>query len=67
MPRVVIKTGIVGSDGRETVLEDYLCDWPGCPEVAEHVVGVVREIATAVVLCDRHAVNPHARVEDDTA
>jgi len=64
MPRIIIKTGVIASDGRETTLEEYLCDWPGCPEVAQHVVGVARELGTAIVLCPRHAASPDGRRDD---
>ena len=55
MPWVAIKTGIVAADGRETILREYLCDWPGCAHVAEQVVGVVRELAMARAVCREHA------------
>ena len=54
MPRVTIKTGIIGSDGHEQALTEYLCDWPGCPNIANHVLGRVREIGAAIVVCDEH-------------
>jgi len=31
------------SDGREEELSDFICDIPGCPNVATHVLGGVRE------------------------
>jgi hypothetical protein len=55
MPRVTIKTGIVAADGQEEVLGEYLCDWPGCANVAEHMLGAVRELATTYVVCSEHA------------
>ena len=55
MPRVTIRTGIVAADGQEEVLTEYLCDWPGCVNTAEHVVGVVRDVALVSVLCSQHA------------
>lgn len=55
MPRVTIRTGIVAADGQEEVLTEYLCDWPGCANTAEHVVGVVRDVALVSVLCPQHA------------
>ena len=55
MPWVAIKTGIVAANGQETVLSEYLCDWPGCAHVAEHVVGVVRDVAMARAVCPEHA------------
>ena len=54
MSLVTIKTGITGTDGREEVLTEYLCDWPDCPNVAVHVIGVVKDIRAAVVFCGHH-------------
>jgi hypothetical protein len=55
MPLVMIKTGMAGADGQEVVLKEYLCDWPNCANVAEEVVGIVREIGQACVMCGEHA------------
>jgi hypothetical protein len=55
MPWVTIKTGIVATDGQEAILREYLCDWPDCAHVAEHVVGVVRDVAMARAVCPEHA------------
>ncbi len=55
MPQVTIKTGIVGLDGREEQLTEYLCDWPGCPNVAEHALGCVKELRLPVAVCEQHA------------
>jgi hypothetical protein len=55
MPCVAIKTGVIGADGQEVVLTEYLCDWPDCANVAEHVVGVVRDVAMAYAVCPEHA------------
>jgi hypothetical protein len=55
MPAVSIKTGIVTADGSEEILSEYLCDSPGCPNIAEHVMGVARDLATAFVVCAEHA------------
>jgi hypothetical protein len=54
MPRVTIRTGIVAPDGREEELSEYLCDWPGCPNIATHVVGCVREFGLSTVMCHEH-------------
>jgi len=56
MPCVTIKTGVVGADGHEVILSDYLCDWPGCANMAEHVVGIALELASACVMCREHYV-----------
>jgi hypothetical protein len=55
MPLVTVKAGVTGADGREEVLTEYLCDSPGCPNFAEHVVGCVREAGIRVALCREHA------------
>ena len=54
MPRVTIRTGVVAADGHEEVLMEYLCDWPGCANVAEHVVGVVAGLGAMCVVCPAH-------------
>jgi hypothetical protein len=54
MPQVTIKTGIAGPDGREEELTEYLCDWPGCPNIAAHVRGCVKELGLSVVVCEQH-------------
>lgn len=55
MPRVTIRTGFFTADGREEELSEFLCDAPGCPNVATQVVGVIKEIGLAVVVCEQHA------------
>jgi hypothetical protein len=55
MPMVTIKTGIVGPDGNEVQLTEYLCDSPGCPNIAAQVMGFVKEIGLYVALCEEHA------------
>jgi hypothetical protein len=52
---VTIKTGIAGPDGREEALSEYFCDWPDCPNVAEHVLGCVKELGLSVAVCEQHA------------
>lgn len=56
MPQVVITSGMTGPDGREDTLTEYLCDSPGCPNIASHVLGCLREIGAAFVVCDEHAI-----------
>jgi len=53
MPRVTLRTET--ADGKEDTLTEYICDWPDCPNVAEHVVGVVRELRKFAVVCAPHA------------
>ena len=62
-----IKTGIVAADGTETVLREYLCDWPACARVAEHLVGVVRDVAMARAVCAEHAAMMQNRAPDSRA
>jgi hypothetical protein len=67
MPWVTIKTGIVGADGQETILREYQCDWPGCAHVAEHVVGVARDLAMACAACSEHLAMMQNRRTDSGA
>jgi hypothetical protein len=67
MPHVTIKTGIVGPDGQEEILTEYLCDWPGCPGVAVQVLGVVRGMNACAVVCAEHAAIIDARARNNTA
>ena len=60
MPRVTIKTGVLGPDGREVELAEYLCDWPDCPNVATQVLGCLRECGLSTVVCDEHAAGTRA-------
>jgi hypothetical protein len=55
MPWVAIKTGIIAADAQETILREYLCDWPDCAHVAEHLVGVARDVAMVCAMCPEHA------------
>jgi hypothetical protein len=55
MPWVVIKTGMVVADGNEAVLREYLCDSPGCAQVAEHAIAAVRELGVVYAVCPEHA------------
>ena len=51
----MIKTGLTGSDGREELLTEYLCDYPDCPNVATRVLGYAKEIGVGAAVCDEHA------------
>jgi hypothetical protein len=55
MPSVVVGTGLIGPDGQEEKLIEYLCDSPNCPNIATQMVGCVKEIHICVALCDEHA------------
>ena len=46
---------MIGDDGREEVLSEYLCDWPDCPNVAEHLLGFARELRQVAAICREHA------------
>ena len=65
MPQVILKTGI-GENGQEEILHEYFCDWPDCPNVAAHVVGVAREIRLVSAVCDEHAAMLEGRNRDDS-
>jgi hypothetical protein len=54
IPHVTIKTGAKTPAGHEEQLSEYLCDWPGCPNIATRVLGVVRELAAFTAVCDEH-------------
>jgi len=51
-------------DGREEVLEEYLCDWPACQNVAVYVVGVICELGARSAMCAEHAVKFVNRNDD---
>ena len=55
---MTIKTGFTTPDGHEELLTEYLCDQPGCPNIATHVLGCVREVRAAAAVCDEHAPKP---------
>jgi hypothetical protein len=54
MPQVTIKTGFSTADGKEEILTEYLCDWPGCANIAVHTLGCIKEIRTFSVVCREH-------------
>ena len=54
MPRVTIKTGMIGPDGREEELVEFLCDAPGCPNIATQVLGLCRELRLFTAVCPEH-------------
>ena len=51
LPRTIIRY-------EQETLSEYICDVPGCPNVAEHVLGVVRELRAVVAVCGAHAPRP---------
>lgn len=55
MPQVVIATGIIGEDGTEEILSEYLCDVPGCPNYASQAIGLSSQRGIGLALCSEHA------------
>jgi hypothetical protein len=55
IPQITINTGITAPDGHEEKLTEYFCDHPGCPNVATHLLGCVKEIALGAAVCEDHA------------
>jgi hypothetical protein len=54
MPKIKIKTGLLGPDGREEELMEFICDVPGCPNVACNVLGGVRGLGLFFAVCQEH-------------
>jgi hypothetical protein len=54
MPAVTIRA-TDSTTNKEEVLTEYICDWPDCPNVADHVVGVLRELRAFCAVCSTHA------------
>jgi hypothetical protein len=68
MPWVTIRTGVVGTDGRETILREYLCDWSaGCANVAEHVLATARDVGLVCAVCSEHAAMVGNRTSESRA
>jgi hypothetical protein len=65
MSQITLKTGIVGDDGQEEILTEYLCDWPDCPNPAEHALGFARELGTCSAVCTDHFAMLEARHKRD--
>ena len=61
IPQVTIKTGITAPDGREEVLTEYLCDHPGCPNIATRMLGCIVELRLMAVVCDEHDPRPKSK------
>jgi hypothetical protein len=61
VPLVTIKTGFRTADGQEEVLTEYMCDWPDCPNVAVHVLGLIVDIRAMAVVCEKHTPAPQRR------
>jgi hypothetical protein len=54
MPRITLRAA-ESSGGGEDAITEYICDWPDCPHVAEHLLGVVAALRVKVALCAEHA------------
>jgi hypothetical protein len=54
MPSITLRARETDESNEETLTE-YLCDWPGCPNIAEHVVGVICELRAFSAVCPEHA------------
>ena len=63
MPQITIRTDV---DGREESVSEYICDWPDCPNVAVHVVGVVRGLRVRAAMCAEHAARYASNGNDDS-
>lgn len=57
MPLVTLRTET--ADRKEVTVTEYICDMPDCPNVAEHVLGFVRELRALAIVCA-----PHKRLLD---
>jgi hypothetical protein len=62
MPVVIIRTGVDG----EEILSEYLCDCPDCPNPAERVMGVAREMGAGFAVCAEHAAALERRAREDS-
>ena len=60
MSQVAIKAGLTTADGREELLTEYLCDHPGCPNIATQVLGCVAELSLVAVVCSEHGPKPRS-------
>lgn len=62
MPWVAIKTGLTAPDGHEEKLTAYLCDYPGCPNLATQMLGCIVEFRLVAAVCDEHLLNRQAQI-----
>jgi hypothetical protein len=60
IPQITIKTGLKTPDGHDELLTEYLCDQPGCPNIATHVLGCMMEVGATAAVCDEHAPEPRS-------
>jgi hypothetical protein len=66
MSRVTLRTGLIGADGHEETVTEYLCDWPDCPNIAVHQLGVIRELRAMSAVCEEHAAMIEKRRNSDS-
>jgi hypothetical protein len=61
LPRVTLRYP-QSANAEDETLSEYICDWPDCPNVAEHVLGSIRDLRAFVVVCREHVhrLNPQA-------
>jgi hypothetical protein len=52
MPRVTLRTET--ADDKQVKLTEYICDVQDCPNIAEHVLGFVRELGAFAAVCAPH-------------
>jgi hypothetical protein len=55
MPWIAIKTGLTTPAGHEEELREYLCDHPGCPNIATEILGGIVELRQVAAVCAEHA------------
>ena len=63
MPLVTIKASFQAADGqdKEEILTEYFCDSLGCPNVAVHLLGCIKELGVRAVVCEQHLPQSHRR------
>jgi hypothetical protein len=54
VPKVIIKSGLPGLDGHEEELTEYICDVPGCPNFATHVLACIVGLGLVSAVCQEH-------------
>jgi len=54
MPKITIKTDLPGPDGHEEELMEFICDVPGCPNIASSVLGCVPGLGFFSAVCEEH-------------
>jgi len=57
VPRITIKTGLTAPDGLEEELAEYICDIPGCPNVAVQVLGGAAGLGLFAAVCEQHYIS----------